>query len=238
MLLASVEFGQAKSVQHTTSPHIPGVIFGKAQQPGYPIFLLQYSSMQRELHLSRAVIAKESKLQSDAIQRHLRLITPDPSKPNTTRSLTPQQAQEEADRMESEAVALLSPAQKSRLREVGYQFEGAMGLLNPLVAQKIAVTAQERAKLQNAVRLRQQAYSKVLSISMPGIHATGTDPNVARKKVAMGRLAMIRGLNVDAAKILSAQQLALWKKMQGKPFPIEPLYLELPKRNPLLSGKH
>ncbi|MFI5384801.1 MAG: hypothetical protein ACHQ50_01665 [Fimbriimonadales bacterium] len=196
----------------------------KAPSAPYPVFLLGYPSVAKDLGLSATTVKKIDRIEKEAVKRHLAMISPTPSHPNSTRPMTPAQRQEEARKTSEAMLALLSPTAKARLRQIGLQYFGAYALADPTMSRSIQITPAQQSKLRDAANKRAKAFQQILAAITPTPHLAGSNPQDASRKISAAQVAKIRGLESDAAKILNRRQMQQWKRMQGRPFPIETLY--------------
>jgi hypothetical protein len=197
-------------------------------QTQYPVYLLQYPSVSKELGISSSVRQKVTKIRSDADRRRLAMMAPTTAHPNQPR-FSAQEYIAEAKRTDDAILALLSSKQKARLAEIGLQYAGAFGLLDTRVGRELNMTTQQQLRLQDAATKRERAFAQVMrSITGGSAHLVGSDPKAQTKKLMDARIAMIKNLNGDAVNILTPVQRTKWSHMQGKPFPVESLYAPHP----------
>jgi hypothetical protein len=118
------------------------------------------------------------------------------------------------NRMESRTLALLTPTQKVRLRQLSLQTLGPMALLQPNVGAEVGLTKPQQAKLQDVIAKE----NKLLFTGMSSGGKTN-DMNAlqARMKAMAQRQKAARDASEAAlAKILTAKQRAKWASMLGK----------------------
>jgi hypothetical protein len=131
----------------------------------------------------------------------------------------------------------LTDAQTKRLREISLQVEGITALLDPVVAGRVGLTAQQNKQLQSifadaakrGTTLQQQALDsavKPFKASRPKNEREAHDLerkinqaiDAAQKRIEP-QLQRIRAeTHTLALKILTSQQVSAWKRLQGKPF--------------------
>lgn len=131
----------------------------------------------------------------------------------------------------------LTGAQTKRLREISLQVEGVSALLDPLVASRVGLTAKQSRQLQSifgdaakrGTTLQQKALDdaiKPFKASKPKNEREANDLErkinqaiAAAEKRIEPQLQRIRAeTHALALKTLSSQQVAAWKRLQGKPF--------------------
>ena len=200
----------------------------------YPTFLVSgYPSVRKDLGLSDSVSKKIARIQSESEKRNLMMISPTPANPNQVHRPSFAEIQAAMSKTENSILALLSTKQKARLRQIGYQYAGGFGIGEPEVAQALHITAAQRTKLSEVGRKALISYSQAMKSVVKNPHVTQgktKDPNITSKEFGTLRVKMMKVLDADVAKILTAKQLAQWRQMQGKPFPVATLYAPVMKR--------
>jgi hypothetical protein len=196
-----------------------------AQQKGYPTHLLNYPSVQKELGMTNKDVLKLKATFAASQKRYLAMLSPSPSNPRDVRQPTLAQVKSELNRTESEVLVLLNTKQRARLRQIGYQSVGAFGLSSPEMVAQLKITEVQRGKLREASnRHRRQLQAKMNELVKPGhVSPKNPAPRMVKVKEVTAKLAMMKALSAEAEKILTRKQLAEWKAMQGRPFPIETL---------------
>ncbi len=191
--------------------------------PQYRTNLLDYPSVQRELGLTNPVIQKVGKIRADSVRSQLRMISPTPSNPTQARPLNADQALELIRKTDQALLALLSPTQKGRLKQIGLQYAGVLGLFDNDVAQVLQITSAQRAKLLQAIKSRNEGFQKSFSNLMGNGHIIGRDPQGNMKKITTAQIELHNKLVSDATAILTRSQVSVWHQMEGKPFAISAL---------------
>src|SRR4051812_18562218 len=88
----------------------------------YPVFLIRYPSVQKDLGLSAGTTQKITQLQKDSERRYMSMISPAPGGTGNVRQPTRKQIEGERQKTESAILVLLSAKQKARLKEIGLQY--------------------------------------------------------------------------------------------------------------------
>ena len=165
--------------------------------------------VQKELKLSPTAA---SKLQTTFMQEAYKILPTLNGAPNGK----PLSAAERTRRtiaaigsMEKRLAALLTPAQKNRMRQLTLQSIGAAAALQPKVATRLGLTAGQKAKLATEIS---DANEAVASRMRNGMSAQ-TMPELTRLQ-AQAKAKGDRSL----LSILSVAQRAKWRTMLGKPF--------------------
>jgi hypothetical protein len=197
------------------------------KQGGYPTHLLPYPAVQKDLGISAITAKKVAGIFRASQKRYLAMISPTPSHPNNVQQPTSAQVAAEVKRTEAELIVLLNAKQRARLREIGIQSVGAFGLTGGDLGATLKITPAQRKKLTDAGnRLRKEFQAKMNGVVKAG-HVTPknrTQLSETRQKLTEARFVMMRKLAAEAGKILTGQQMAQWRRLQGKPFPIETLF--------------
>ncbi|MHB0960124.1 MAG: hypothetical protein ACYC6N_07520 [Pirellulaceae bacterium] len=165
--------------------------------------LLRAEAVQKELNITEEQKAKleemrtEGRGQGGAGQRNFQDMT-----------------EEERQKMREEMVArtaeqekkiaeILDAQQVARLKQIRLQASGAMGLMNEDVAKELNITEEQRNKMRDAMRdLRESAQAD----GGPG-----------------GFAEMREKMNAKVMEILTDEQKAQYKEMQGEPFDVAQL---------------
>jgi len=200
--------------------------------PEYPLYLLPYASVQKDLQLSPAVVQKIAKVEADARQRQLKML----SSIEAGKQVAPIPRDEAVAEMrthDATLVALLSASQRARLKEIGLQAEGINGLVKPSMTKVLLLTPDQVTRLLQASRMRQMELRKLRADLIGNGHLSGKNPKESANRLAAAQAKSIRIMDSDAEKILTAKQVKRWKGMMGRVFPIETLFLP----QPLLSVK-
>lgn len=200
----------------------------------YPTFLLNYPALQKELQLSPVVVKKIAQIQKDGEKRYLAMISPKPTNPNQLTRPSLAQVQAEQAKTDDTIVALLSKQQKERLRQVGLQYGGMLALGDRRVFASLKITADQERKLREASIKEEKVYANVVRQASTTVHLSPKNPVSPKERMvqmAQARVKMMKALQKDAEKILTPTQVAQWKAMLGKPFPVETLYMPLVTKN-------
>jgi|GEM_PF-3720648 len=198
----------------------------------YPVYLVHYPSVQKDLELSRAALEKLAALEKHQRQIQMNMITEVATSPNgRPQPLTPRartQAGAEMLKLNAEMLAVLSPAQKARLKEIGLQSVGVDALRSPVIAALLNLNESQRTRLIASGDSHHQAYRKEMISLVGDGHIGAKNMNENAQKLAVARRDMIVQLDADAAKILTAKQEKMWKAMEGRTFPIETIFVPEP----------
>ncbi len=116
----------------------------------------------------------------------------------------------------AECLAMLTPKQKARLREIDVQLSGVHGLTHPWMAKELGLSTTQVARINSVIK---EGFAE----SMRGLERAPA--NLSEQDRAK-RIASLRTQQETAAKkmftssvkILTPVQIAKWKAMQGKPF--------------------
>jgi Spy/CpxP family protein refolding chaperone len=103
--------------------------------------------------------------------------------------------------------AILDADQMKRYHQLVLQREGAQAFMTPTVADKLALTPDQRDKIQGIMRDQQQAMRDARQ-------AAQGDPQAAREKMA----SLQKDTNDKVMGVLTDTQKAQWKDMLGTPF--------------------
>lgn len=192
----------------------------------YPIFLLRYGPVKKDLGLTPQVSKKIEGIQNAAQKQLMAAMAPNVSHPNTTHAPTYQEMAAQAKKSDSSILALMSASQKTRLRQIGLQYAGVYGLQDPAIAGPLKITPDEHKRLMEAIKKRAADMGKTVQSLMPSTHLVPgkSHPVDSMNRITNARIAMLKALDGDARKILTPAQVSAWTKMKGKPFPVEVLY--------------
>lgn len=182
----------------------------------YNPVLLMNPSVLNELHLSPAMKQKVNSTFMDEAMKLLPAITGGssgkPPTPEQRRSIM----MKGITHMQSTLAALLTPPQRTRLRQLTLQSIGPAAVLQPKVATALGLSSSQRSSLQTSLSA---ANSKIAS----GNIAATSQSNVNQKLQQMGRLqaeAKAAGERALSATLTPAQKTK-WRSMLGKPFPLQ-----------------
>lgn len=194
-------------------------------RPAYPLFLLRYPSVQKELGLGFTVGKKLAQIQADYERRHMAMISPTASNPSVVRNPSAADLDANAKTADNQRLALLNAKQKVRLKEIGVQYAGGFGLGDPQIGGPLAITPEQQKKLQKASDIAMAAYKKKFNDLTRTNAAKPKESYLATNQMlAQLQLNSLQDFNKVALKILTPTQVARWKQMQGKPFPLGPLF--------------
>lgn len=175
---------------------------------------LMVPAVQKELKISPAVAAKITKAYQDGMQMMM------PPKGATKEAGDRRQAFQQGYKAllnnQSKIVAMLNPAQKSRLRQITIQQLGARGMLHPEVKPGLKLTADQDRKINAIVRDGSQMMFKGFQ---GGTGKTSPSEMQARMKdfQAQQKEWRTKMLNLSL-KVLTPAQRSQWQTLCGKPF--------------------
>jgi len=184
---------------------------------------LMLPAVQKELGLSEAVSKKISAKYMDAMRG---LMSQQPQR-GKTQDPKAQRAAFEAQfkkmkQAQLDNLALLTPAQKSRLKQITIQQIGAAGLLNPEIKKELNLTATQEQRINAIVRDgTMQAFASMRGPGGPGGQAKPEDMRKRMAEFAKKQEEWRGKMLVESMKSLKPDQQAKWKAMQGKPFKID-----------------
>ncbi|HWA83063.1 MAG TPA: hypothetical protein VG820_06505 [Fimbriimonadaceae bacterium] len=219
LILLSIFVAAFAGAQHQAAP-----------KQRYPTFLLNYPSLQKELGLSPTVVKKIAQIQRDAEKHYLGMISPKPNNPNELNRPTMQQMLTQQEKRDDAIATLLTERQKERLKQVGLQYAGALALSDRTVFASLKITPEQEKKLRAASLKEQKTFSDEIRQATTTTHVSPTNPVPPKERMeqlSKARVKMMRAFQADAEKILTPPQVAKWKAMLGKPFPVETLYAPL-----------
>lgn len=182
---------------------------------------LMIPAVQKELGLSPGTAKQISNKYMSSMQGMTR--------PSANRSNPPSQAQAQADfqerikkmrKIQQDCIALLSPSQKARLKEITIQQLGATAFLNAEVKKAVGVTPPQEKKIGEIVK--NGTMRMFSSLSGKGNQPRSSSDMQKRmaefsKKQAEWQKKML----ADSLKTLKPDQQAKWKAIQGKPFKLD-----------------
>ncbi|HVT14457.1 MAG TPA: hypothetical protein VHE55_19505 [Fimbriimonadaceae bacterium] len=202
----------------------------QAHKERYPTFLLNYSSLQKELGLSPAVVKKIAQIQKDAEKHYLGMISPKPNNPNQLNRPTMQQMFAQQEKRDDAIIALLNEHQRARLKQVGLQYAGPLALGDRSIFATLKITPDQEKKLRAASMKEQKTFTDEIRQATTTTHVSPTNPVSPKQRMEQltkARIKMMHAFQADAEKILTPAQVTKWKAMLGKPFPVETLYAPL-----------
>lgn len=115
---------------------------------------------------------------------------------------------------EKKALAVLSPEQKARLKEIGIQMAGPMAYTRPEVDAALKLTGAQKNKLNDLAQKMGQANQQV----MQRARNNEISREQARAAVERNRSAM----QAEVDKVLTKEQRDKLAKMSGKKFAVDP----------------
>jgi hypothetical protein len=181
------------------------------ESPNDPSYLLASESVQKDLALTDVQKANLRKLQDGQSDRH-------PFSGGFL-GLSPDEIQKRLDEHAKEnrerVAKILSPKQTDRLNEINIQVAGVAALSFNDVATKLAMTAEQKTKLQ---RLSDDARRKLTELNAP----LNGRPVPAQNRPAYQQQvnAITAERKSQALALLNAEQLAAFEKLQGEKFDI------------------
>jgi Spy/CpxP family protein refolding chaperone len=183
----------------------PGMGFGFGMGGGFG--LLMMPEVQKELNITEQQMQQIGQLmaqqreQMQALMQQMRDATPE------QRQQLMQQAMQKWD----EGIGkILQPAQKTRLRELQLQAEGASALARPDVAKELNLSEDQRKKIGDITTQYRQKQMQLWQ--------QGRGPGVDRQAMFQQMQQLRQQMDKELLAVLTTQQLEQWKKMQGKPF--------------------
>jgi hypothetical protein len=186
---------------------------------------LMLPAVQRELGLSDAVSKKISAKYMTAM-RGMMSQQPQRDKPLDAKA---QRASFETrlkkmKQAQQENLALLTPPQKARLKQITLQQAGAAGLLNPEVKKELKLTPPQEQRIGAIVR--DGSMQMFAGMRGPGAPNRGGPPKREEMQKRMGEFAKKQEvwrakMLAESIKSLKPDQQAKWKAMQGKPFKMD-----------------
>lgn len=183
----------------------PGMGFGPGMGGGFG--LLMIPDVQKELGITEQQMQQIQQLmmqqreQMQVLMQQMRDATPE------QRQQLMQQAMQKWD----EGIGkILQPAQKTRLRELQLQAEGASALMRPDVAKELNLSEEQKKKISD---IAQQYRQKQVQLFQQG-----RGPDVDRQALFQQMQQLRQQMDKELLAVLTTQQMDQWKKMQGKPF--------------------
>lgn len=125
-----------------------------------------------------------------------------------------QQKQQEAQK--KEIAGILTPEQVKRLGEIEVQLQGTRALMNPEVQKKLAITDDQKTKLQQA----QQSSGQKMRDMMEDMRSGGGQPDQEKMRQAMTE--MQKSVETEMMKVLTEKQKTEFEALKGKPFKADP----------------
>lgn len=168
---------------------------GRGGFGGGTLFLLTQKSVQEELKLSDEQITKVKELQEK--QRGSFQGLRDLSQEERQKKM-----QESAQAQQKALAEVLKPGQLKRVKQISLQQQGARALMNPEVAKELKITDDQKEKIRD-----------IQTKSREELRDLGRDEG-AREK----RQELTKKTNEKVLGVLTADQKAKLKEMQGTPF--------------------
>jgi hypothetical protein len=184
---------------------------------GGPANLLGNASVQKELKLDDAQIAKATELATATREKMMALRD----------QLTDLQGQERFTKQAElakpineaalkSASAFLKPEQVKRLTQIEIQQRGANALSDPVIAKKLSVTDDQAAKVKTILADQQSEMQEIRQ-------AAGNDFQSMMPKIT----ALRKETNTKVMALMTEDQKKTWKEMTGEPFEVK---MEAPRR--------
>lgn len=149
-------------------------------------------------------VRKELNLTDDQIKKIQAAMPQRPAQGQGDSGLSREEMQAEFAEAQKKIEALLTPAQKTRVKELQYQMMGLRAFTNDAVVKELALSEDQVEKIRGLLPQRRQG----------GEGGPGTGQNVTpEERQKQGAAAMKKAL-----EILKPDQRAKWEKMIGKPF--------------------
>jgi hypothetical protein len=204
---------------------LAGAQLPSIQVPEYQTFLLQYDSVQKELGISKAMALKMANVRAEARKTFMAVIQPATQSPTTQHHTPMAKVQAEVQKLDAKIVALLSTAQKARLKQIGLQYSGGFALADTRTAKALGISPEQQRKINMATLKAIRSMKSSETTTRGNGFKNRANPRTALQHMAAERKKMLADLDADAVKILTPAQVASWRKMQGKKFPIETLFM-------------
>jgi hypothetical protein len=124
----------------------------------------------------------------------------------------------------------LTPAQKTRLREIGFQMGGPQMIANPLLRKELGITDEQRKKFDEIDQWYRDQLQPIMKVRSE-LHTTHPDSHAFMAKQKETGLEMMKKHREAAVKmfaVFTAEQRKKWASFIGKPYqpagsPIPPL---------------
>ncbi|MGQ9880312.1 MAG: hypothetical protein ACUVSV_05550 [Armatimonadota bacterium] len=195
-----------------------GMGFGMGFGMGGGLGLLMMPKVQKELNLSEQQLQQIQQLMAQQREQMQPLM-------QEMRNATPEQLQklmEQVMQKWDEALGkVLQPTQKTRLRELQIQAQGASALAHPDVAKELNLSEEQRKKISDILAQYGQKQMQLWQ--------EGRGPNVDRQALMQQIQQLRQQMDKELLAVLTSQQQEQWKKIQGKPF-------EFPRRPGMFPG--
>lgn len=146
-------------------------------------------------------VRKELNLTDDQIKKIQAAMPQRPAQGQGDSGLSREEMQAEFAEAQKKIEALLTPAQKTRVKELQYQMMGLRAFTNDAVVKELALSEDQVEKIRGLLPQRRQG-------------GPGAGQNVTPEERQKQRAAATK----KALEILKPDQRAKWEKMIGKPF--------------------
>lgn len=178
-----------------------------------PTFLLQRTDVKDDLKLTDDQKIKLSDIQSSVRNRMQSMFTggarPDFSDPKAREEFQAKM-QKVMDDIAKEIDAVLTEDQRKRLKEISFQFAGNSAALDKNAAKDLGITDDQKTRIEE-LNKKAQAANRSLQEQMRSQDIDFQEYQARSKKNS-------EVLNEEIGKILTDDQKAKLKTMQGKPF--------------------
>ncbi len=169
---------------------------GRGGPGGGSMGLLMNKDVQQDLKMTDEQIAKVNELMQK--QRE------------AMKDLSPEEKREKMPDMakanERQVSQILKPEQRQRLKQLRLQRDGAMAIADPEVASNLQLSGEQREKIKSITDDMRKEFGE--------LRQSGAPPEEMRQK--MGELR--KSTNDKIMEVLTEEQKAKWKEMQGAPF--------------------
>lgn len=171
------------------------------------MMLLQRADVQKELNITAEQKAKAEDLQAKQREKMQQLRqNSDQMSPEERRK-----AMEEL-RSGSDPASVLNETQKKRLKELEYQWQGPMALMNPQVAKEVGLTNEQTTKMAG---IQTQMMENMRGMFQGGGGGGNREEMMKQMQEARAKV------EKDIEAVLTPEQKQKWQSMQGKPFTFE-----------------
>ncbi|MBC8065787.1 MAG: hypothetical protein H7Y17_13225, partial [Chlorobia bacterium] len=197
---------------------------GRASQPsilnagaGY----LAMPAVQKELGLSATVSKKiQDKITSSTRAMMGSMQPTQSSKDPKERGVAIQKQVASMQKVQAECVAMLTPTQKARLKQITLQQMGPQAMYNPEVKKELGLNESQTKKIGQIMQASFQQMFGSPGVK-PGERPSREDAIKRMQEFAKKQEASRVKTNAETMKVLSPTQRSKWKAMQGKPFKID-----------------
>jgi hypothetical protein len=177
---------------------------------GGPVNLLGNPSVQKELKLDEAQIAKVTGL-TTATREKMASVREKVADLEGQERFTKQQELSKPINEEAlkTAAEFLKPEQLKRLHQIELQQRGAMALSDPVVVKKLGITEEQTTKVKSILADQQSEMQEIRQ-------AGGNDFQAMMPKIT----ALRKETNTKVMGIMTEDQKKTWKEMTGEPFEV------------------